>query len=322
MRKFFTLLLLTITLTSISLAQSYISVFTESKGSKIFIDGENIGTDQVIKHPVESGPHYVVVKWKGETAFSKTVTVKPNEKKIVVAEEFVEYKTDIANRGAVEMEAARIRETRGNTAFGFFGGSPVAGLSIKHWFTNRLGLQVIGFTQGQNNELDSRAGGRLLVTFSDRVLNKNVFSTYMALGAGKTFVQSSEDIFDEKISEISIGIELNLLGNIAQSPQANITAKKDFNHASFGSQGLESLLTVTSSSDEEYASASGISQGEDMVLQLAAAGVGLISAAVLSITHWSVEVGFEQHYKRYYEASRENQRWENFKISGGAHVYF
>jgi len=298
---------------SLSFAQSYLSVFTESKGSEIYIDGDKIGIDQVIKHPVESGQHYVVVKWKGKTAFRQTVDVKPGEKKIVVAEEFVEYKTDIANRGAVEMEAARIRDTRGNTAFGFFGGSPAAGLSFKQWFTERLGIQAIGFTQGQNKQLDSRSGGRLLVNFSDRVLNKNVFSTYMAIGAGKTFVRNDEEIFDERISEIALGIELNLLGNIAESPQANISA---------GDSGLTRASLTNLTNDNEYTSATGLSQGEDMVLQLAAAGVGLLSAAALSISHWSLEVGFEQHYKRYYEIGRDNERWENFKISGGVHVYF
>lgn len=313
MRKVLQIVLILVLLTSMSLAQSYISVFTESKGSEIFIDGEKVGVDQVIKHPVESGPHYVVVKWKGKTAFRQTVEVKPDEKKIVVAEEFVEYKTDIANRGAVEMEAARIRETRGNTAFGFHGASPAAGLSFKQWFTERLGIQAIGFTQGQNKQLDSRSGGRLLVNFSDRVLNKNVFSTYMAIGAGKTFVRNDEEIFDERISEIAIGIELNLLGNIAESPQANISA---------GDSGLARASLAKLTTEDEYTSATGLSQGEDMVLQLAAAGVGLLSAAALSISHWSLEVGFEQHYKRYYEIGRENERWENFKISGGVHVYF
>ena len=39
-------------------------------------------------------------------------------------------------------EAERIRETRGNTAFGFYGGSPASGLSYKHWFNSRFVLYL------------------------------------------------------------------------------------------------------------------------------------------------------------------------------------
>lgn len=310
MKKLFNILLVVTLWSSFALAQCYLSVFTESKGSEIFIDGTKIGVDQVVKHPVDSGDHYVVVKWKGKTAYRQTVTLAENEKKVIVAEEFVEYKTDVANRSAVEMEAARIRDTRGNTAFGLFGNSPAKGLSFKQWFTDRLGLQMIGYAQGTNRNIESWSGGRLLFNFSDKVLNNNVFTTYMALGAGKVYINKEDSAtFQEKITEASLGIELNLLRNIAESPNKKSSVTKSNSYTSL------------SSSDDDRSGVLGLSAGEDLLLQLGVALVGVVIYSSLSITHWSLEVGFENHDKVYFDG-QDREKWQNFKISGGAHVYF
>ncbi len=296
MKKLVTLILLIV---SFSFAQSYLSVFTESSSSEIFIDGKKIANEQVVKHPVENGEHYVVVKLQGNTAFSQVVNVPANDTKVVVAGNFVDYKTNVANRGAIEVEAARIRETRGNTGFGLFGVTPAGGLSFKQWINNRIGIQAIGYTNTIESVRDDQAGGRLLINFADRVFAEDVFSTYFAIGAGKKALRGlTEEDFDEEISEFAFGIEFNI-GQVMASmtrPQA----------------GSRTVIVNNNDQTKSF---------DDMVGMIS--GLILLSTAqaMFSVSHISMEIGGEQHFKRFYY-EEEPQRWNNLKFSGGVHVYF
>jgi len=297
------IILLLFTLLSIILAQGYISVFTDNNNSDIYIDGQRVGREQIVKYAVNSNDdHFVKVKYKGATVHSEVVNVREGRTKIVVAENFVDFKTNVANRGAIEVEAMRIRETRGNNAFGIFGNSPSAGLSYKSWLTDRIGIQIIGYSNTYPDQFsESKAGGRLLFSLAERVFDKNTFTTYFALGAGKMAIRGTDENFDESISELAFGIEMSL-GGMFESLSKRPAYKK--------SVTIEKNIATKTVKAESY-------EGVDL-------GMTFLLAAfkgIFAISHISLELGFEEHWQRFYY-EKEPARSNNGKVAGGLHIYF
>ncbi|GBR76426.1 hypothetical protein NO2_0970 [Candidatus Termititenax persephonae] len=193
-----------------------INVITDLPSSEIYIDGVLAGREAVQNYEVDPGDHYVVVNYRGKKIYARTHHVGDGEIRTVPTAHFVDFKTNVANRGAVDVEAARIRETRGNFGLGaqasaLTSTASLGGVSAKWWFTERWGLQAFGWL---NN---SRAyfGGRLLYWLADKVVFNAPFSGYL-YGGGGTDSHSDQDNPDNNVrttvSNGGFGVEFSPLG--------------------------------------------------------------------------------------------------------------
>ncbi|MFC1517733.1 hypothetical protein ACFL5G_04155 [Candidatus Margulisiibacteriota bacterium] len=179
--------------------------------AKIFIDGKQVGTDSIQGYPVEPGEHYVTVWYRGKKSYAKMLDIYEGEFKTISSAHFVDLKTKTASRGAIDVEAARLRESRGNMAFGLYGSSPASGLSWKWWFFEKLGVQAIGFLSSNGDQVSNQVGGRLLIHLADKVLNETTITAYLAAGGGTAYAKDGDKADTTLIGEGTLGIEMGFL---------------------------------------------------------------------------------------------------------------
>ena len=133
------------------LKSRFLNVITGRPAAKIFIDGELVGSDFIRKYPLMEGEHYVRIEFKGQLMYAKMVLIEPNKLRTITSESFVDIRTKTANRGAVNRESQRLRETKGNVALGVQWGDtfPAKGMSIKWFSPLAIGVQfsAIGKTE-------------------------------------------------------------------------------------------------------------------------------------------------------------------------------
>jgi hypothetical protein len=282
-----------ITLLALLGADGQLNIFTGDKDAEVFIDGQFLAKEQILKHSLQSGTHYLQVKKNGQILKSRTVEIQDGKLETVVLDDFVDYKTNVPSRGSLDVEALRVRETRGDVAFGMFGGSPASGLSLKWWPLERIGLQVIGFANNNNIVRDTRAGGRLLLAFNESVYQSSTFTVYSALGIGRAafFDEADEESATYDLQELVLGLEFR----VADFFQTNSNERRhiviDKDTSALDILSVELLL-----------------------------GIGEF---FLRTAHWSIEIGVERTFTRYFTADREpSTDYFNLKFSGGCHIYF
>ncbi|MFC1767570.1 hypothetical protein ACFLZ2_03345 [Candidatus Margulisiibacteriota bacterium] len=207
------LLLLSLTIPVSARATGKLNVFTDLTDAEIYVNGQLSGKEAVVGYVLPVGTHLVKVIYKGKTVYAKTVEIIEGRTNTITSEHFVDIRTRTPSRGAVEVEAERLRKYRGNGAFGYFGPSPTTGLSVKWWFSGSLGLQVVGFAQTQANYFDNAIAGRLLIGFPKKIFSEEVLDAYMALSLGRAWQTDSlnppGDTHDET-SSLSFGVEAKL----------------------------------------------------------------------------------------------------------------
>lgn len=203
------ILLLSLSLPVWSAGTGKLTVITDlGHDAKIYIDGKMVGTDAIQAYPVEAGEHYVTVWYRGKKSYAKMLTIYEGEVKAISSAHFVDLKTKTASRGAIDVEAARLRESRGNMAFGLFGSSPASGLSWKWWFFEKLGVQAVGFLSASGDQVNNQIGGRLLVHFADKVMNETTITAYLAAGGGTAYARDGDSADTTLIGEGALGIEM------------------------------------------------------------------------------------------------------------------
>ncbi|MBU0579545.1 MAG: PEGA domain-containing protein [Candidatus Margulisbacteria bacterium] len=266
-------------------ATGRLNVYTDLKEAEIYVDGEKVGQENLVRYVLPVGDHYVKVMYQGKKAYAEVVQIYENQDKTIVSDNFVDFKTDAPSRGAIDKEAARLRETRGNMAFGAYGGSPASGLSFKWWIFEKLGVQVSGFTkQLTPEEIDDNIGYRILINFADKVYAEDTISAYGALGYGKasyTNKNNAEDSVFTDMVEAALGLELRL-----------------------GREGSQVLYSSGDPSD------------------ILSYFLQLLTLGVLNTCYLSLEFGVESKYRDWREPDRGNERYTNMKMSGGLHYYF
>lgn len=287
MKKIITLVLILSLFSSCVWAEptGKLNVFTDLKEAEIFVDGKKVGQENLVGYVLPVGDHYVKVMYHGKKAYAEVATIYEGQAKTITADNFVDFKTSAPSRGALDREAARLRETRGNMAFGFFGGTPASGLSIKWWMFEKLGVQISGFTkQLTPHEINDNIGGRILFNFADKVYAEDTITSYGALGFGKAaytnYENSTLGTYTDS-SELSLGLELRL-----------------------GREGSQVLYSSGEATD---------------IIGLIAQ---LLTLGVLNTCYISIEAGVESKYRVFHELDRENERYTNMKMSGGVHYYF
>ena len=189
-----------------------INVVTDVENAEIYINGQYVGKNSVNNYPLEEGSHYVQVKYENKVRYAEKVTIYAGQLKTITSDHFVDLRTQTANRGAVDREAKRLRDTKGYMAFGIHGGSPASGISFKWWVWDRLGVQVIGFTQNNGSDKNNQLAGRLLIGFADKVFNAQALSSYFALGAGTFDIANSAQAYNGTRVDLAFGLEADLLG--------------------------------------------------------------------------------------------------------------
>jgi len=194
----------------ITVENAKISVVTDLDTARIHIDGVFVGVNSVQAYQVEPGEHYVMVEYRGKKIFARTYKLKDGEVKVIPTAHFVDFKTNVASRGAVDVEAARIRETRGDFAIGAQASSSIGGLSLKKWLGERFGLQVFGFINNGGKGTNYQSGGRLLFWLADKVVFDAPFSGYVFAGAGGDNLNNPGEAkynIKRSVSNFGFGIE-------------------------------------------------------------------------------------------------------------------
>jgi hypothetical protein len=272
-----------------------VNIFTGDKTADIYIDGEKIGSESVTKHSLEEGKHYLQIKKGDKVLKAQSFVVYPDKVETIVADDFVEYKTNVASRGAIDVEAMRVRETRGNFAFGLHGGSPASGLSVKWWPFEKFGIQAIGLVNNFSGNTDSRGGARLLFNLNESVYQGGTLTYYLAAGAGKAMLRNynngeSNELYD--LSEAAVGLEFKI---------ANF----------FDQQSAETKHVVIDEHTDPFS----------ILLTQLIIGIG---EGFFKIAHFNVEFGVERTLIIFHDPEREESNRSTIagKLSGGFHIYF
>lgn len=272
-----------------------VNVFTGDKTADIYIDGEKVGRESVTKYSIDEGSHYLQIKKGDKILKSQTFLIYPDKTETIVADDFVEYKTNVASRGALDVEAMRVRETRGNLAFGLHGGSPASGLSVKWWPFEKFGLQAIGLINNFSGNTDSRGGARLLFNLNESVYQGGTMTYYLAAGAGKAMLRDynngeSNEIYD--LSEAAIGLEFKI---------------DNF----FDQQTKETKHVVIDKETDPFS----------ILLTQFILGMG---EGFFKLAHFNLEFGVERTLIIFHDPEREESTRSTIagKLSGGFHFYF
>ncbi len=211
-------LILASVLLSVALAviPAKLNVITDlGSGAVIEVDGVKAGTNAIQNYAVDPGSHYVTVKLNGKKIYAQTHNFYDGEVKTISTAHFVDFKTNVANRGAIDVEAARIRETRGDFGIGAYASTSFGGLSIKKWLSQTWGLQLFGLINNHSGGTEYQGGGRVLMWIADKVAFDAPFTGYVFVGGGySNFVHASmaDDNVHSNSTNGGFGVEFSLLG--------------------------------------------------------------------------------------------------------------
>ncbi len=192
-----------------------LNVVTDLPTAKIYIDGVFAGYDAVQNYEVDPGEHYVMVNYRDKKIFAKTYQLGDGEVKTIPTAHFVDFKTNVASRGAVDVEAARIRETRGNFGIGIQAMSSMGGISMKKWFGERIGLQAFGVINNESGAIKYQSQGRVLIWLADKVMFDAPFSGYLFFGGGSDKLMNQDASYKNVARSITnggFGIEFSIFG--------------------------------------------------------------------------------------------------------------
>lgn len=205
-----------------------LNVVTDMDDADIYIDGSLAGRSFIKDYQVESGSHYIMVKRNDKKIYAKTVYIYPGQVETIPTSNFVDIRTSTPNRGALEVEAARIRETRGMGAFGVFVGTPLetptAGLSVKWWMLNPFGVQLLGSARGNASLQETQFAGRLLYNLGTKIWFEQPLDAYWAVGYGsKQHIDKTKQSLDyhANILEFALGLEFGI-GNLFFSAEGGM----------------------------------------------------------------------------------------------------
>lgn len=226
-----------------------LNVVTDMDDASIYIDGQMVGKSLINNYPLEAGSHYIMVQRNGKKIYAQTVYISAGQVMTIPTSHFVDIRTSTPNRGALEVEAARIRETRGNGAFGVFVGTPLAspraGLSFKYWFMNPFGIQVLGSAMSTSDYQETEFGARLLYNLGTKIFLEQPIDAYCALGGGRmTYANkaSPDKDYEAGILEAAFGLEFGI-GNIFFSIEGGIEST---------SKPTESVMNMKASGGIHY----------------------------------------------------------------------
>ena len=178
------LILLCLVIRPLFAADGKLNVVTGIHDAKIFIDGKFVAQDYVNDYVLQDGDHYVRIENEGKLMYAQMVHIYSSEVRTITSENFVDIKTDVANRGAIDREAKRLRETKGSLGLGFVYGYnlPASGLSVKWILFEPVGAQVSAFGGTLNGVSHTQYGARLIWVVGNKILGDSALTGYVAPG--------------------------------------------------------------------------------------------------------------------------------------------
>lgn len=166
----------------------YVTVVTGEPQAKIYLDGQMVSQEYIRRYPVEVGEHYIRIDYQGKVMYAEKISVKSDQNVIVNSDNFVDLRTNVASRGAIDRETRRLQEVKGNWGFGVTGGLnyPASGISLKWFPLDFLGVQVSGMGNlNIGGKTLSSAGGRVILPLGKRVLWNSVLTGFATVGYAK-----------------------------------------------------------------------------------------------------------------------------------------
>jgi len=187
----------------------FLNVFTDLNQAFIEVDGEPISKESLVKYPLSLGEHLVQVRMDNQLVYQQTVVIQLNRTSTVVSDHFVDIITKTPSRGAIDREARRLRESRGNFALGLFGATiPQPAASVKVWMTPNIGVQGYALGAIPDTKYGGVMGARILVSPGDKVFGGDVTHAYVYAGGGRY----ADDFFPngKNYGELGMGVEAKL----------------------------------------------------------------------------------------------------------------
>lgn len=184
----------------------FLNVFTDLNQAVIQVDGDSISKESLVKYPLSLGEHLVQVRMDNKLIYQEKVVIQSNRTSTVVSDHFVDIITNTPSRGAIDREARRLRESRGNFAMGMFGATiPQPAASLKVWMTPNVGVQGYALGSIPDTKYGGVMGARLLVSPGDKVFGGDVTHAYVYAGGGRY----ADDIFPngKNYGELGMGVE-------------------------------------------------------------------------------------------------------------------
>lgn len=205
MKKFCLIILL---LSGMLFAEA-LNIVNDDPAAEIFVDGQYVGAQAAYGLKLSPGTHHVKVSLDGLTTYSKIVVIESGKTKTLNTSRFVEAKTNIANKGAKLVEAKRIREARGNLAFGGYGGNITSGISMKWFLFENIGIQAMGWWTTFNDENRRSLHIRPMIVLANSIAFDHPMNLYGAIGYGVRNWSRTNFTERAEIYEILIGMEIH-----------------------------------------------------------------------------------------------------------------
>lgn len=189
--------------------QGFVTVISGQPGAEISIDGQYVSREFVRSYPVSVGDHYVRIEYQGKLMYSKQISVAPDQTVLVNSENFVDLRTNVASRGAIDRESRRLQEVKGNFGLGVIGGIgfPASGLSLKWIPGDVIGIQLSGIGNVELGGTNyTQSGARIILPLGKRVMWNSVLSAYAAPGFAR-IQQTGKNALKANVYAVGIGIE-------------------------------------------------------------------------------------------------------------------
>ena len=228
-----------------------LNVFTDLPNAEIKVDGLWVAKESIVKLPLEVGEHYVQVYLEDQLIYAEKVTIQQNRTQTVVSDHFVDIITKTPSRGAIDRESARLRDSRGDFAFGLNTSSNLHSqiISFKWWAFERFGFQgLLAASDGGDRSL---VGARFFASPADKIYEDQVLSGYVFWGLGEKYVADSSRLDAGTYLEFGINIEAYvgklirdaMVGRYRRGATVQVDVSSD-SKSSSSSNYLESLLDL------------------------------------------------------------------------------
>jgi hypothetical protein len=196
-----------------------LTVLNNVQGSKVYVSGMLIGAQTVNDFNIQPGTYMITVKLGDYVIYSRRVTIRDGEDKVVNTHQVDVQTSEVANKG--ESEEKRIRSlTKSKFAVGAKFGKYVTGLSLKWFPIKKVGAQVIAWTASNTDDTKEQVQVRIIREISDEIAFSDVLLTvYSGVGLGKYYERNGNisllnpplatdtKIVNSEVFELLIGIE-------------------------------------------------------------------------------------------------------------------
>ncbi len=185
-----------------------LNVLNDNPNTEVYIDGVLAGKGNVSGYEVLRGEHFIKVVLNKEVIYSQPLRIDSDEVKTVNTTYFVDAPlSSVPNVGSSKVEAQRVRDARGNFAVGAYVSDSTSGLNFKYYAFDRLGFQLIGWTNSSPGDINESFLFRTIYELSDYVLLSRHMNLYTGVGFGQKKVENSTTKESTNVIQGVVGVE-------------------------------------------------------------------------------------------------------------------